>query len=157
MIVKNLISNRLLTIASLVLRVALAASFLSAVADRFGFWGAPESPNVAWGSFDSFLAYTNLLLGFVPGETVPAAGWIATVLEIVLALGLLVGWRLRWFAVASSLLLFSFAVAMTISLGLEPTFTYSVWTASASSLLLAAISDPQQKCTPIDEESDPGE
>jgi thiosulfate dehydrogenase (quinone) large subunit len=30
------------------LRIALAISFLSAVADRFGLWGAYGQPNVAW-------------------------------------------------------------------------------------------------------------
>lgn len=32
----------------LLLRLALAASFLAAVADRFGLWGAPGAPGLAW-------------------------------------------------------------------------------------------------------------
>jgi len=43
---------------SVFLRLALGLSFLSAVADRFGWWGAFGHPNVAWGatipSFDAF-------------------------------------------------------------------------------------------------------
>ena len=39
-------------------RLALAAAFLSAVADRLGLWGPPGTPGVAWGSFEPFLAYT---------------------------------------------------------------------------------------------------
>ena len=131
-------------IASISLRVALATSFLSAVADRFGLWGAPGSPNVAWGSFDSFLEYTSELLWFLPNQLVPVSGWIATVLEVALALGLLIGWRIRWAACSSALLLLSFATTMTISSGVEPAFSYSVWTASASALLLASIQEPPQ-------------
>ena len=73
-------------IASIALRVALALSFLSAVADRFGLWGPPGSPNVAWGTFDVFIAYTGLLLWFLPAATIPLFGWVATISEIVLAI-----------------------------------------------------------------------
>ncbi len=41
---------------------ALAAGFLSAVADRFGLWGPTGTPGVAWGGFDPFLVYTRKLL-----------------------------------------------------------------------------------------------
>lgn len=126
-------------VATIALRVALALAFLSAVADRFGLWGPPGSPNVGWGDFDSFLKYTGLLLWFLPAIVIPACGWIATVLEVILAIGLLSGYRLRWFALASALLLLTFAVTMTLALGGEPAFSYSVWTAAASALLLASI------------------
>ena len=42
-------SVRLTRFAATALRVALAAGFLSAVADRFGLWGMPGTPGVAWG------------------------------------------------------------------------------------------------------------
>lgn len=125
--------------ASIAVRVALACSFLSAVADRFGLWGAAGSPSVAWGNFDAFLAYTALLLPFLPAAMIPFVGWVATVTEIVLAIGLLSGRYLRWFAWASALLLLTFALAMTVTLGLEPAFSYSVWTAAAAALLLAGV------------------
>jgi len=134
-----------LTTAAVLLRLSLAACFLSAVADRFGIWGKPGAPNVGWGTFDAFLAYTGKLLGFLPAGLAFTGGWAATVLEIILALGLLVGWKLRWFAVASSLLLLSFALTITISLGAEPAFSYSVWTAFAASLFLAATQGSQQR------------
>src|SRR4051795_6489385 len=81
--------------AALFLRIALAAGFLSAVADRFGLWGPAGTPGVGWGEFAPFLAYTGQLLWFLPAGLVPAAGWAATVLEVTLAVGLLVGVRLR--------------------------------------------------------------
>jgi hypothetical protein len=72
----------------------------------------------------------------------PIVGWTATVLEVVLAVGLLIGFRLRLFAVASGLLLTIFAVAMTVALGAEAALSYSVWSAAAGAFLLAAVSTP---------------
>ena len=127
------------TLAAAFLRVALAGGFLSAVADRFGLWGPGGAPGVAWGIFDAFLAYTGKLLWFLPSSLVPVAGWTATVLEVVLALGLLVDIRLRAFAFASGLLLTAFAIAMTVALGPEPPLSLSVWTAAAGAFLLASL------------------
>lgn len=138
---ESLLNNMtpLCRVAVLTLRVALALAFLSAVADRFGLWGPPGSPNVAWGTFDSFIEYTGLLLWFLPPAVVHVCGWIATALEVVFAVGLLSGYCVRWFALASALLMLSFAITMTIAMGLEPAFSYSVWTASASAFLLACV------------------
>src|SRR5262249_39934953 len=44
--------------ATLYLRLAVAAGFLTSVSDRFGLWGPPGAPNVAWGGFQQFGAYT---------------------------------------------------------------------------------------------------
>ncbi|RYD24140.1 MAG: DoxX family protein [Verrucomicrobiaceae bacterium] len=132
-------------LASIGLRVALALSFLSAVADRFGLWGAPGAANVAWGNFPAFLDYTGLLLPMVPKGLVPIFGWMATIGEVVLALGLLAGWRVRWFAFGSAVLLFSFAASMTVALGVEPAFSYSVWTAGMAAVLLAAVSGAEKE------------
>src|SRR5437016_14526688 len=96
-------------VAAVFLRLALAAGFLSAVADRFGLWGPPGTPGVGWGGFDPFLAYTGRLLWFLPAGLVPAAGWTATLLEAALAVGLLAGVRLRAVALASGVPLAGFA------------------------------------------------
>ena len=127
------------TVAAVFLRAALAGGFLSAVADRFGLWGPAGAPGVAWGGFDAFLDYTGKLLWFLPSSLVPVAGWTATVLEVVLAVGLLVGIRSRAFAFASGLLLTAFAIAMTVALGPEPPLSLSVWTAAAGAFLLASL------------------
>ena len=131
-------SVRSTTLAAGFLRLALAVGFLSAVADRFGLWGPAGTPGVAWGRFDAFLAYTGELLWFLPSELVHLAGWVATVVEVALAVGLLVGLRLRAIAFASGVLLTVFAVTMTIALGPEPPFSYSVWSAAAGAFLLAS-------------------
>jgi hypothetical protein len=48
-------------------RAALAAGFLSAVADRFGLWGARGTGDVGWGDASVFgAASAALLLALVP-------------------------------------------------------------------------------------------
>ena len=120
------------------LRLALAVAFLSAVADRFGIWGEPGAAGVAWGDWNTFLAYVAILNQFLPESLIPVLGWVATMAEVVLALGLIIGWQLKWFALASGLLLTTFALAMTIALGVKVPIDYSVFTASAGAFLLAA-------------------
>jgi len=119
------------------MRLALAAGFLSAVADRFGLWGPIGTPGVAWGEFPKFLDYTATLLPFLSTTLVAVAGWAATVAEIVLGVALIAGVRVRLAALASGVLLITFAVAMTTALGPEAPLSYSVWTAAAGAFLLA--------------------
>ncbi len=131
--------TRMLSSARWFLRLGLAAGFLTAVADRFGLWGSPGAPNVAWGEWSAFVDYVATLNWFAPAPLVPPLAWAATLAETLCALGLLVGWRLRWFALASGLLLLSFALTMTIALGVKAPLNYSVFPAAAGALLLAAI------------------
>ena len=126
-----------LTGAEWFLRIALAAAYLSAVADRFGFWGPPGTPGVAWGAWQPFLEYASLLNGYAPASVQPALAWTATIAEGILAVGLLVGWRLGWFAAASGVLLSIFGVTMIAALGVKPPLDYSVFTGAAASFLLA--------------------
>ena len=119
-------------------RIALAAGFLSAVADRFGVWGAPGQPRVAWGDWGHFVSYTGLLNWFVPGALVPIVAIVATVAEVALAILLLIGYRLRLVAYASAALLFLFAAAMAVALGVKSPLDYSVFAAAAAALLLGA-------------------
>jgi hypothetical protein len=121
-------------------RVALAFSFLSAVADRFGLWGPFGAAGVAWGDFERFTAYTAKLLWFLPPSLVAPAAILATGAEVILAGGLLVGWRLHWWAFAAAALLLSFALTMSCALGVKAPLDYSVWTAAAAALLLGVVS-----------------
>ena len=122
---------------ALFLRLALAAGFLSAVADRFGLWGAPGEPGVAWGTFESFLAYASTLNPYLPEAWIPALGWTVTVAEVGLAGALAAGWKTRWAALGSGLLLLAFAVGMTVGTGLKAPLDASVFAASAGAFLLA--------------------
>ena len=121
------------------LRVALAFSFLSAVADRFGLWGRFGVAGVAWGDFERFTAYTGQLLWFLPSYLVSPAAMLATAAESILAGGLLAGWRLHSWAFAAAALLLSFALAMTCALGVKAPIDYSVWTAAAAAFLLGVV------------------
>ena len=71
--------------ALLALRVALAACFISAVADRLGCWGAPGAPGVAWGAWAPFVAFTGTLNPRAPAVAVPviASGGVGTLDHLV--------------------------------------------------------------------------
>ncbi len=124
--------------ASLLLRIALGVAFLSAVADRFGVWGASGATNVAWGNFEAFVQYTAQVNSFLPSSLAPFLAWTATLLEVVLGIALIVGFRLRITAAASGALLLGFAVAMTFSFGIKAPLDYSVLTAATAAFYLAA-------------------
>jgi uncharacterized membrane protein YphA (DoxX/SURF4 family) len=130
-------TKRLSDAAPVAMRMALAAGFLSAVADRFGLWGPIGKPGVSWGGFAKFLDYTATLLPFLPTTLVAVAGRAATVAETLLGVALLAGVRVRLAALASGVLLLTFAIAMTTALGPEAPLSYSVWTAAAGAFLLA--------------------
>lgn len=124
--------------ASLLLRVGLGVGFLSAVADRLGFWGAFGQPNVEWGNFSRFLEYTHTLNWYLPTGMILPLGIIATGAEILFGLLLLVGWRTRAAALSSALLLLVFGAAMTLALGIKAPLNYAVLTGIGGALLLAS-------------------
>ncbi len=126
--------------ASLTLRVALGLTFLYSVADRFGVLGPPGTANVSWGTFSRFTAYVGVLNGFLPHTLVPTIAWIDTGLEILVGVALLLGLWLRTTAIVSALMLLIFAVTTAIANGVGSSFTYSIFTASAASFMLATAS-----------------
>ena len=123
--------------AALLLRVGLGVGFLSAVADRFGLWGAFGQPNVEWGNFSRFLEYTHTLNWYLPAGMILPLGIIATGAEILFGLLLLVGWRTRAAALSSACLLLVFGVAMTLALGIKAPLNFAVLTGIGGALLLA--------------------
>ncbi|RBP46103.1 DoxX-like protein [Roseimicrobium gellanilyticum] len=132
-------SRSVSTLVEWSLRVSLAAAFLSAVADRFGLTGPAGAPNVGWGSWQPFVDYTGTLLFFLPKGLVSVAAVLATAAEVILALWLLTGWQTRLAAYGSALLLLSFALAMTLALGVKAPLNYSVFTAAAAAFALGAM------------------
>lgn len=83
--------NLMKQLSSLFVRLAVGVSFLSAVADRFGFWGPSGYAHVAWGDFSHFEAYTAKLNWFLPSATIPALAWISTGAETLLGVALIAG------------------------------------------------------------------
>lgn len=120
-------------IAKLFLRLSVAASMLSAVADRFGIW----SKDVCmWGNMNKFVAYTQSLIPYIPANAIPALAWIATILEILLSICLLIGLKLKWSASLTGLMILTFAIAMATSMGFKAPLDYSAFTASAAAFAI---------------------
>lgn len=130
-------SPTLASFSSVLLRCALGLGFLSAVADRLGLWGPFGQPNVEWGTFSRFLDYTQMLNWYAPAQLIPALGVIATAAETLFGLLLLVGWHTRVAAVLSALLLVTFALAMTLALGIKAPLNFAVFTGVGGALFLA--------------------
>ena len=143
--------KRLSNAAPVAMRMALAAGFLSAVADRFGLWGPIGTPGVSWGGFAKFLDYTattsplpadhargGCRLGGDRGRD--RAGRRTPRRRA----------RVRLAALASGVLLLTFAIAMTTALGPEALRTVCV-----RSRLLARRR-PDAGCTPARPRLEPG-
>ena len=124
-------------IVRLFARFALGASFLSAVADRFGLWGPYGAKNVSWGGFAHFVEYTGAVMSLFPSSLTVSFAWAATVAETLLGILLIAGFKIRIASVLSGLLLLSFAMGMVTGLGIKTPFDYSVFSAAAAAFLLA--------------------
>ncbi len=116
--------------------MALGVAFLSAVADRFGLWPAAIS---SWGNFDAFLSYTGTLAPWAPADILPALGWAVTLLEIVLGLWLILGFKVKLTAQISGFLLLIFGLSMAITTGVKGPLDYSVFSAAAAAFGLSLI------------------
>jgi uncharacterized membrane protein YphA (DoxX/SURF4 family) len=114
-------------------RVALGTAFLSAVAGRFGLWDRTLDTK----HFANFLEYAGQVLSFMPQATIPYLACAATLCETSLGILLILGLWPRWVALASAILLVTFATAMAISFGLKSPMDYSVYSASGAAVLLA--------------------
>lgn len=118
------------------LRISLSVGFLSAVADRFGLWNNELS---AWGNWEAFAKYTNILLPFASYNTASILGGVATFLEIIFALLLLTNFKTVLIAKCSGALLLAFALSMVFALNAKAPLDYSVFTASAAAFALSIL------------------
>lgn len=119
----------------LFLRLAISVTMLSAVADRFGFWG----DNSAWGNWENFEKYTRQLTFFLPATLSTFSAYTATFLEILFPLMLILGFKTKIAAYGTGILLLVFALSMSIALGIKAPLDYSVWVGSAAAFLLATL------------------
>ncbi len=118
-------------------RFALGASFLSAVADRFGLWGPRGAKYVSWGDFTHFVEYTGRLTSLFPRTLTVSLAWAATIAETLFGILLIAGFKIRVVSALSGVLLLSFGIAMLTGLGIKPPFDYSVFSAASTAFLLA--------------------
>src|SRR5688572_18395395 len=125
-------------INKLFLRLAIGTAFLSAVADRFGWW---DEKVAVWGNWGSFLEYTQLINPWVSDSLISTLGIIATAAEIVFGIFLIIGFKTEFFARLSGILLLIFALSMSLSTGLKGAFDYSVFTASAGAFALSLMKE----------------
>jgi thiosulfate dehydrogenase (quinone) large subunit len=123
----------------ILLRLALGVSFLSAVGDRFGIWGPPGARNIAWGNFAHFTQYAAQLNPWAPAALVPVLAWTATAAELVFGLALIGGFYTREAALASGVLLLSFAFGMTVGTGVKSPLDASVFSAAAAAFALSLL------------------
>ena len=124
-------------IVRIALRLSLAAAFLSAVADRFGWWAPFGQGN--WGSMRAFADYAHQLVPFASGWFLTVIVWGATATEASLGALLLVGWRPKLVGAATCLVLMVFGIAMAVSLGMELPLSYSVFSAASAAAAYAIV------------------
>jgi uncharacterized membrane protein YphA (DoxX/SURF4 family) len=120
------------------LRLALGAGFLSAVADRLGFWGPAGTFLVSWGNFHNFLLYTAKLNPWCPGACLPLLGVVVTIAEAGLGIILILGFSTRVAGMLTGMITLAFAASITFVLGVHAPLNYSVFVFSAASFLLAS-------------------
>ena len=132
-------ANAVARFGSVFLRLTLGAAFLSAVADRFGLWGARGEPSVAWGDFDRFVAYTGTINPYAPDALVPVLAWTATLAEVALGVALILGLFTRTAAWLSCVLLLLFGLGMTMGTGLKSALDASVLSAAAGAFALSVL------------------
>ena len=120
-------------ISTFLLRFALASGFLSAVASRLSLWGKQSS------GWRNFLDYTAQVNSFLPKSFIPTIAVTSTLLETVLGIMLLIGFKTSYAAFGTALLTLLFALAMSYSFGIKEPLDYSVFAVSAGAFLLATI------------------
>lgn len=124
-------------VVRIALRLSLAAGFLSAVADRFGWW-KPFGQG-SWGSMSRFADYSHQLVPFASGWLLTIVVWTATVTETTLGVLLLAGWRPKLVGAATCLVLMIFGTAMAVSLGMESPLSDSVFSAASAAAGYAVL------------------
>ena len=131
--------ERIFQIARVFLRLALGLTFLVAIGDRFGLLGPHGGKNVSWGDWTHFVQYVAVLNWFIPKALIPALAVLETTIEVALGVALVLGIYQRVVAWSSAALLMSFALTMSIALGVIAPLSYSVFSALGGALLLGAV------------------
>lgn len=127
------------SIALLLLRFSIGIGFLLPVLDRLGCFGGHGEPNVFWGDWTSFIAYTHQLMPYINLSTAYYFGLMATILEVLFGICLLLGYKIKYVALGSFALTLIFALSMLFFLHLRAPFNFSVFVVSFSSLILSSF------------------
>ncbi|KUY17321.1 DoxX protein [Elizabethkingia miricola] len=122
-------------IAVFLLRIVLAAGFLSAVSSRLNLWGAQSS------GWNKFVRYTAEVNSFLPHSWIPSLAVLSTIAESSIGILLLIGYRVRKTALFAAVLTVLFGIAMSISFDCKEALDYSVFVFSAGAFLLSTFSN----------------
>ena len=123
----------------LFLRLSLGVGFIVPILDRLSQLGLPGEKNISWGNWENFIDYTSMLMPFLNRPLVNVMGSVATILELIIGITLILGIKTRLAAFGSFGLTLTFAICMATFLGFKAPINYSVFPVCAGSLLLAAI------------------
>src|SRR6267378_5103615 len=88
---RDSVSPRMLRLGAWIVRLALAVTFVSLVANRLRLGGVTGA---------------EAALAWLPEAIQRVGNWVITVAEILLGLALLTGWRARWAALLSAIVFF---------------------------------------------------
>lgn len=126
-------------VPQLVLRLALGLTFLVPVLDRLGVLGPLGKGNIEWGNWGNFINYTQKLMPYFDRSITNVMGGIATIAEFIIAILLILGYKTKYAALASSLITLTFIIFMATSVGIQKPINFGVFTASSASFLLFKI------------------
>ncbi len=129
--------EKLSSFAQLYLRLSAGGAYFIFGLDRLGAWGRYGAKNISWGDWDHFMKYASDVMSFLPLPVVNVLAIVATICEISFGIMLLTGIWIRVAAFGSGILALLFAISMAISSGITSPLSYSVFTLSAASFLLA--------------------
>jgi uncharacterized membrane protein YphA (DoxX/SURF4 family) len=85
--------------------------------------------------------YTAKLNWFLPAAMIPALAIVATAAETLFGILLILGWKTRITALLSGVLLTTFALTMTMALGVKAPLDFSVFSAAGGALLLGVCAN----------------
>ncbi|AWG34105.1 DoxX family protein [Alcaligenes faecalis] len=125
-----------MTFIVIFLRLSLALTLLSAVADRFGLWGALNNFDITWGGMNRFHQDVAVLTPWLFSSAIPALSWFVTLLELLLGIALLLNYKSALAALISGVLFLIFALSMSFFLSTKLMINFNVLVCSASAFLL---------------------
>ena len=117
-------------------KVSLAISYLSAVFDRFGFWGHFGETGVSWGSMTQFFKHVSTLCPWAPENMIPVIGWVVTVLEALIALAYIINAKNKIINYANIFLLILFIISMSFFQSIKMMINFNVIVCFSTALLI---------------------
>lgn len=130
-------------------KVSLAISYLSAVFDRFGFWGHLGETGVSWGSMTQFFKHVSTLCPWATENMIPVIGWVVTVLEALIALAYIINAKNKIINYANIFLLILLIISMSLFQSIKMMINFNIIVCFSTALLIyfADYNDNKEKRT----------